>query len=280
METSQSKNIRVGLFVSAGLGLLLVSILLLSRQQSPFKSYFNVYLELEEAQGLAQGSVVSLAGLPIGNVGEIFLNKDNNRVQVELRLDQDYQSRITQGSSASVRTQGALGDKFIYISPGERNNPPLQDGDSIEFDADGDFLSNLKNNGPDLEQMAGIISETRELLRRINVQNRSEQVMENLVTSSENLKQVLGQATLAIKEVRGSQEDQDNLKSTMKRLAKVLKKIDEGQGTLGALINDPTLHDKLVGLLGDSPRTKYIKPLLRQSIKSRTQRQEEASLSH
>jgi phospholipid/cholesterol/gamma-HCH transport system substrate-binding protein len=43
-------------------------------------------------------------------------------------------------------------------------------------------------------------------------------------------------------------------------------KLDRGEGTLGALINDPSVHNQLKAMLGGSPRKNHVKSLLRTSI--------------
>lgn len=76
--------------------------------------------------------------------------------------------------------------------------------------------------------------------------------MENIVSASQNI---------------GALAKDPNISASFKHLKNVLYKIDSSEGTLGLLINDATLHDRLVGLLGDAPRNKYLKPLLREAIK-------------
>ena len=46
-----------------------------------------------------------------------------------------------------------------------------------------------------------------------------------------------------------------------------MEKIDEGQGTLGGLINDPTVHDDLKTILGGAKKSKLLKFLIHQATK-------------
>jgi phospholipid/cholesterol/gamma-HCH transport system substrate-binding protein len=45
-----------------------------------------------------------------------------------------------------------------------------------------------------------------------------------------------------------------------------MTKIDSGQGTIGALINDPSLHDSLKAMVGGPDRKKNMKSLIRSTI--------------
>jgi phospholipid/cholesterol/gamma-HCH transport system substrate-binding protein len=58
----------------------------------------------------------------------------------------------------------------------------------------------------------------------------------------------------------------EKMKDSIARLDSILTKIDRGDGTLGALINDPSIHNQLKSYLGGSQRKNNIKSLLRTSI--------------
>ncbi len=46
-----------------------------------------------------------------------------------------------------------------------------------------------------------------------------------------------------------------HLDGSLTHLEAVLKKVDKGEGTLGALINDPTLYEDMKLLLGGAKRS-------------------------
>ena len=49
------------------------------------------------------------------------------------------------------------------------------------------------------------------------------------------------------------------------RLNSILAKIDTGEGTLGLLLNDPTLYEDLKRLLGGAQRSAVVRTLIRMS---------------
>jgi phospholipid/cholesterol/gamma-HCH transport system substrate-binding protein len=59
----------------------------------------------------------------------------------------------------------------------------------------------------------------------------------------------------------------DNLAQTTDDLKNVTGKIAEGEGLLGAIINDPDLYDNLNQLLGGANRSFILRTLIRRSIK-------------
>lgn len=259
MGSNFNADIRVGLFVALGLILLLGTILALGGEKSIFKNYYTARVKLNQVQGLATGSVVSLAGMPVGNVSSIDFNSDGQSLVVELAIDKEYFSRITDESTAGVRTQGALGDKYIYITPGPIGGKPVAEGGYIKAESSPDLIDIISEKGPQLANIVDVINELKILLKTINSENRSAQLMNNLVASTETLNQMLV-------DLRGASAKDSQLRDTVHRLSNIVKKIDQGEGTLGALINDPSLHDRLMKMLGESPRSKYLKPLIRATI--------------
>lgn len=134
METSLRNEIKVGIFATVGLILFCVSIIMLGGARSLFTRSYELKIHIPQAQGLGKGSVVTLVGLQIGNIDRITFAEGSSDVEVVVRIDKGVQNRITEGSKATVKTQGALGDKFIYIEPGPMGNPPLQDQALLEMD--------------------------------------------------------------------------------------------------------------------------------------------------
>ncbi|MCC7402976.1 MAG: MCE family protein [Bdellovibrionales bacterium] len=272
MESTLKDEIRVGLFVTGGLALLLTSILMLGGDRMFFRSTYNLKVKMSEVQGVAVGSVVSLSGVQIGNVRRIDFNSDST-LDIVLDLDREFSERITDGSRASVRTQGALGDKYIYIEPGPTETRALQDGDYLVADEGADIIDMIKEKGPELGHLVDAIKEVHFLLKGLNEGNRSAKLMANLVSSSENLNQLLIESRHAVQDLRGEGKDAKKLREAMSHLVSILEKVDKGQGTLGAIINDPSIHEKLMALLGESPRNKFLKPLIRDSIQSQDKSQ-------
>ena len=49
------------------------------------------------------------------------------------------------------------------------------------------------------------------------------------------------------------------------RLNSILAKVDRGEGTLGLLLNDPTLYEDLKRLIGGAERSALVRSLIRMS---------------
>ena len=255
MESSLVKEIKVGIFAVVGVVLFCLSIILLGGDKWFFTSTYQLKVRLPQVQGLGTGSVVSLTGVPVGNIDSVNFLPQSSDVEVVLSVNENVQHRITEGSKASVKTQGALGDKYVYIEPGPSDAKPLLDGAIQASDNTPDFLDLIASKGAEMGEIVNVIKEVRILFENINRDQRSARFAANMVEATDEM-------TKFMKEARGA----------IAPMTSVMKKIDAGQGTLGALINDPSLHQRLSSFFGEAPRNRFLKPLIRDSIQTNEQK--------
>jgi phospholipid/cholesterol/gamma-HCH transport system substrate-binding protein len=269
-QSRLSRESKVGIFVALGVSALLASILLFSGNGMFFVPTYHLKIEMKDVQGLGVGSIVTLAGLRIGNVSRIDIDSETNKMQVILLIEKRYQSRITRGAAASLKTQGALGDRYVYVEPHPQVGEILHEGEMIPTSESPDLLEWITTKGAEFSNILDVIKEVHRFVHNLNENDRSAIFMENLVEASKNLNGFLIEGRGALKDFHGLVAD-GSIKESTSRLSSIMRKIDRGEGTLGELINDPALHDRLMALIGENPRNKYMKSLLRQSIQTEDQ---------
>jgi phospholipid/cholesterol/gamma-HCH transport system substrate-binding protein len=258
METSLSKEIKVGIFTVIGILLFCLSIIMLGGNRV-FTSSYPLKVRFPQVQGLAVGSVVSLTGVQIGNIRSINFLEGSTDVEVIISVNQSMRARITEGSKASVKTQGALGDKYIYVEPGPASAPPLADNGLLETDRTPDFLDLIASKGAEMGEITSVIKEVRVLFENINKDGKSAKLFTNLVTASDEFSQTMREARETFRLMKNE---------TFVPMASIMKKVDRGDGTLGALVNDPSLHNRISNFFGETPRNKFLKPMIRDSIQT------------
>ena len=264
---SQSMRLeyKVGIFVGLGLILLLTSILMVGGKKLFLTHYAHLRTQFSEVQGLYPGSVVSLAGMPVGNVAEINFVQNNNKVELVLQIDSRYEGRLVEGMNAEVRTQGALGDKYVYLSPGTVSGKRLAENEMISS-VENDYFKLLTDRKDGAAAIIDVIKEVRTLVVALNADNRAGKTMTNMADATDKLKKTMDQLNGLIGDLRGEMPHDKKLQKAIASLSSVLEKIDSGKGTIGQLINDPSLHQSLKAFLGASPRNRYMKDMIRESI--------------
>jgi len=76
---------------------------------------YTLAAEFNNVSGVKTGADVQIAGVTVGKVRQLNLNKENMAV-VEMQVDRGV--KVPVDSIASVKSQGIIGDKYIQISLG------------------------------------------------------------------------------------------------------------------------------------------------------------------
>lgn len=256
---------KVGLFIGAGLAAVMAAILLLGANKALLARYVHVHARFTEVQGLFPGSVVSLAGIPVGNIEAIKFVAEQNKLDVSMKINQQYAHRLVEGMTAEVRTQGALGDKYVYLAPGAVNGKPLGD-DAVIESVETDYMKMLTDREEGAARIIDVIKELHVLIASINQGGRTGEMMRNLTESSAKFKSTLTQLDSLLGEIRGEIPENKKVRAALVHLSDILEKVDQGKGTLGQLVNDPSVYQNLKAYLGGSPRNRYMKDMIRETI--------------
>lgn len=57
-----------------------------------------------------------------------------------------------------------------------------------------------------------------------------------------------------------------NLDRSLVKLERIIDKVDRGEGTLGALINDKSIHERIKNILGAGQKSQQVKNILKSSV--------------
>ena len=132
-----------GLFVLIGLLLLGVLIVEFGRFGDRFKGHYPLYIEFPDTAGIIKNSEVRMRGAKIGRVAtkpELVLSGGaTSTVKMEMRIRNDV--KIPRDSTFKIGSSGLLGDKFIDITP--------PDKETGEFYESGDIIMGVGAGGFD-----------------------------------------------------------------------------------------------------------------------------------
>jgi len=256
----------------------------LFRQSNQIKAKFS------RVYGLNPGSYVYINGVKVGSVKKVNLMRtDSVSIVMSLDLDTD----IPKGSMAYIRPVDLLGSKAIIIERSDsRENVPY--GGSIQGKYVEGMVETLKDKGDklggDISQSFGKFNDLMERLNMvIDKKNRSQlsQTLVNLQTTSSKISNLMEErqdelnnsilhANSILKNIdtlsTSRREDLDSLivnlrnasselevlsgdlKHTTTGLNEILDKINNGEGSMGKLVNDPSLYQHLDSLSSELTR--------------------------
>jgi phospholipid/cholesterol/gamma-HCH transport system substrate-binding protein len=106
----------VGLFMIIGLLCSAYLVVQVGGLKISNKDHYSVFAYFSSVSGLKPGANVEMAGVAIGNVAMISLDKEQLLAKLELSIDNHY--LFSEDVIASVKTSGIIGDKYIDLAPG------------------------------------------------------------------------------------------------------------------------------------------------------------------
>jgi phospholipid/cholesterol/gamma-HCH transport system substrate-binding protein len=221
-------ELRVGIFVLAGLFIVMVAIFYVTGGGflGPRYRLISYAPEVDELQ---TGAPVTLDGIAVGNVEALKLTphpQDKlHNITMVLRSDKKYQDQIRTDSEAALVTQGLLGNRYVSITRGI-TGAPLQSNGVIPA-----------SDKPDMKAIV----------------QRGSEVMDSLGTLSAAINQVVakvnnGQGTIG--KIINDPAIYDRLNASAGKINAMIDSIQQGQGSLGKLVASDELYNKANSAVG------------------------------
>ena len=231
-------TIKVGIFMLAGVICLFAYIFLLGGNRTYFNLTAQYKVKFSSVEGLFTGSVVTINGVSAGNVKNIHFIQKTGEVEAVISVMRRYAPVITDEAHAVLATKGLLGDKYIAIKTTGQKGRPLPMGSYIPVQPVTGVLGVLGGSKGG-NTVSAILDELLLFIRALNGE-KTTQKLSNML----------------------SEEKSREVSRILKRLNSILTKIDEGEGTAGALINNKNLYNRVLTLLGRRPYDKYLPSLV------------------
>ena len=229
---------------------------------------YSAVVVLPDVEGLTEGDQVQLSGVTVGHVSDVKLLSPG-RVAVTLFLQRGV--LIPRDSRAVLQSVGVLGDKVIELRAGS-SEVTLDEGDTLGVGSASSLFTLAGDLGKEAEsvlvQLDKLLADTaiehahgslaalegalREMERLIHANSGELTAMsESLRGTARSLETAVGGGTLdsTLVRIEATASRLSRAAETLERSAEsvssVVAKIDSGEGTLGRLVNDPSLYEDL-----------------------------------
>jgi phospholipid/cholesterol/gamma-HCH transport system substrate-binding protein len=276
-----SKNIKVGVFVLTGTGLLIIALYLIGAKQNFFGSTFELQAKFKTINGLMPGNNVRFTGIDVGTVKEVEIINDST-VNVIMVIEDKVQQFIKKNAIANVGTDGLMGNKLINITSSDENAKCVEDGDiiisvnPIGTDAMMRTLEvsnqNIKDITGDIKMIASRLNKPNTLwsiLMDTTISENLKQAIININTTSERASVIAGDLKSIVKGVQSGkgtagklltdtlfahrlnqtminiQSISDSVSTIANNFKMISEKINNGKGAVGTLLNDTSLTNNL-----------------------------------
>jgi phospholipid/cholesterol/gamma-HCH transport system substrate-binding protein len=241
---------------------------------SPVKRYYVIYKNID---GLSTSNPVLLNGLTVGRVNSIQLLTKRN-FQIMVAIDVDDALELGDSTIAVLSNSDLLGGKSIVLKIG-RNSKTFENGDTLKGITDKNLtqelaekampiLTNLDSTVVKLNRVFGdemgnsvqkilhnfeLASHNLKILMASNksniqtITNNFSDLSASLVQTEKSLKPLLANLNKFADTLNDLELKQtiSNANIAMKNLHEITDKINKGQGSIGALVNDKAVYDNL-----------------------------------
>ena len=110
----------VGIFVAIGLLCVGYMTVKLGKISLFGEDTYVLHARFASASGLKIGSPVEIFGIQAGKVEKLEIDAEKQMAWVEMGLNRGI--KVYEDASASVKTAGLIGDKFVKVDPGGAGN--------------------------------------------------------------------------------------------------------------------------------------------------------------
>lgn len=254
-------------------------------KDEPIFSQVNVlYTKFDTVEGLIRGSNVYLNGFKIGTVREMQYLAQEDSALITLNITEDI--LLPKGSMAQLASPDFLGSSTIRIIK-SNSSESLEWGSYLKGIQKEGLLNTFTDRGTAIsDSVAVTITLLNEKLRALdflnqqssndigsalsNVKQTSDYLLEAVTSNSDELNEMIGSAKRSLETIENISDSSRasieqsiknlevlsvemsqltrELSATSTTLNSVLEKMDRGEGSLGLLLNDPSLYENVDSL--------------------------------
>src|SRR5271163_2819240 len=120
MKKQRGLTWKVGLFAICASVLFLGTLFIIGKQKNLFGSVFQIQAVFSNVGGLKIGNNVRFGGITVGTIDDIQILSDTT-MKVVMAIQSNVRRFIKTDATASIGSEGLMGDKVIEISPGTFN---------------------------------------------------------------------------------------------------------------------------------------------------------------
>lgn len=244
-----SRQTRVGLLVFTGLFLFLLALFTIANRSFLFSDTFYIKSRFGSVAGLNAGAEVQFQGVNVGRVESIRLpDNPGERIIVTMAIKESARQLIRSNTQAQIKSDGLVGNQIIVlVNPATGIAEDIEEGDFIPGTEPFDLYEITDKMLSTVAQFDAAAATLQEIM--LDVRN-GEGTLGKFIydpslydgfvqTTNETQRTLNGLADNAEALVGLAQEATQGVSS-------ILDKVDQGEGTLAMMLNDPEVYNTLL----------------------------------
>ena len=229
MAKKAINNVKLGVFVLAGLLIMIFSLYMIGKDTNMFGSNYTLKVRFDNVHGLTSGNNIRYSGIQVGTVKRVKILNDT-LIEISMLIDTKMKRYIHKNDIVSMSTDGLMGNRILNITPAKDGSPLAENGDmlvtkkSVSTD---DMLETLDKTNKNIRDIS------QELKMTILKINNSSALWKLL--SEETLPDNLRASSVSIRKAAA------NADGMVQDLHTIVNDIRAGKGSLGSILTDTAI---------------------------------------
>jgi phospholipid/cholesterol/gamma-HCH transport system substrate-binding protein len=235
----------IGLFLIVGFGLFAAILFLIGNRYDLFGKHVDFYADFSDISGLPSGAQVRVSGIEAGEVKAIQIPPSPaSKFRLKLQVRTNARGLIRTDSLVSIRTEGIVGDKFIFIREGSSTAAEAPDGATLPTKEPFDL-------GMALEKGSALLDKSSALLENLqgSVTDLHGRLDVALDSVTKTVSHVDGLVTVVQPDIRKMASNASQITDTINV---IVSDLNAGKGPAGLLLKDETARKQLQATLSNA----------------------------
>ena len=238
---TQARVAGVGVFVMGGLLLFAVGLFMIGDRQMAFAKTVTVYTEFKKITGLQPGALVRVSGAKAGSITQIIPpDTPSGKFRVELEIVEALHRLVRTDSLATIETEGLVGGNYLGITTGSDTAPIVAPNATIVGKEPLDLAELVERMGDTVTKVNDAVDGMKDDVQRAVVA-----IADTVDNANALLTGVTGEVTKIA--ASGALITAD--------AAQISEGIRSGKGTIGKLVNDDELYNRVSAIAKQTEET-------------------------
>jgi phospholipid/cholesterol/gamma-HCH transport system substrate-binding protein len=240
-------------FVVGGLLLFAVGLFMIGDRQMAFAKKVTLYTEFKKITGLQPGALVRVSGAKAGSITQILPpDTPSGKFRVELEIVEALHRLVRTDSLATIETEGLVGGNYLGITTGSDTAPIVAASATIAGKEPLDVAELVQRMGDTVTKVNDAVDGMRDDVQRAVV---------GIADTVDNANALITGVTGEVTKIAASGA------LITADAAQIAEGIRSGKGTIGKLVNDDELYNRVGTIAKQTEETTALARQLVQSAK-------------
>jgi phospholipid/cholesterol/gamma-HCH transport system substrate-binding protein len=228
----------IGLFLVLGVGFFTAILFLIGSRQDLFGKHVEFYAEFSDTGGLPRGAQVRVSGIEAGEVKSIEIPASPaSKFRLKLQVRANARGLIRTDSLVSIRTEGIVGDKFVFIREGTGTAPEAPDGATLPSKEPFDLGAALEKGSALLDKSSALVENLQGSVTDLH--GRLDIALNSVTRTVDH---VDGLVTVVQPDIRKMASNASQITDTINA---IVSDLNAGKGPAGLLLKDEATRKQL-----------------------------------